>query len=262
MLSQVEASQSLTACRAEIVFASSGISENVVSYLACNSFLSLTTSNRNIKALDLETGLRTIRVHNLSNNRHIQYFIKFARKCKSLLDLDMSFPCEPTDMVIQEIAGHYKHLLSIHLNTDFMNNQGVQALAQHCPLLIKIEIATAVVTYSGIYDAAVLSIAQYCGSLVCIDLDDAGVTDDGVQVLASSCHRLQYASVGGTYVTAVGALALAQRCTLARASAGMRIERMAFGLQMPRFNLCLYRLADDVDVLSLSERFPSISILG
>ena len=263
--------QSLTACRAEIssgrlfptAIASPDIAANVVSYLFCNSLLSLATANRDIKALGLGNGLRSIRARNLPNDLYLQYFIKFARKCRSLLDLDMSLPCEPTDMAVQGVVRHCKHLLSIDLKEcRFVTDQAVQALAQHCPSLIKICIGACYHDVPAISDAAIQCIAQSCRQLVCIDVDDTDLTDDGAQVLASSCHRLQYASVGGTYVTAVGAVALAHRCTLARASAGMHIERTANHLAMPPFNLCLYRLSDDVDVASLCARFPSISIFG
>jgi hypothetical protein len=80
--------------------------------------------------------------------------------------------------------------------------------------------------------------------------------------LASSCHELQYAAVGGTYVTAVGAIALAERCTWAQERADTHVEKTAIRVDFALFNLALYRLAYDVDVASLSELFSRISILG
>ena len=238
--------------------ASSEIAQTVGSYLSCHTILSLTTSSRDLKALGLETGLLTICIKDLSNDRDIQNFIKFVTKCTSLLHLDMSCPCEPTDMVVQEIVGHYKHLLSIDLKEcRFVSDQAVQTLAQHCPKLVKICIGATYPKVPDISDAAVLAIARSCRQLEAIDLDDTACTDDGAQVLASSCERLQYASVGGTYVTTVGAVALAQRCTLASASGGRPM--FIFPLY---YNLGLYRLGDSVDVQSLSTRFPTISILG
>jgi hypothetical protein len=95
-------------------------------------------------------------------------------------------------------------------------------------------------------------------------LDDTALNDDGAQVLALSCHRLQYTAVGGTYVTAVGVMALAQRCTWARAAAGTHAEKMAIHIEMPICNLEICHLTIDVEIdfTSLRARFPSIYIVG
>ena len=80
--------------------------------------------------------------------------------------------------------------------------------------------------------------------------------------MASSCHELQYAAVGGTYVTAVGAIALAERCTWAQDRADTHVEKTVIRIDFALFNLALYYLAHQVDVASLGELFPRISILG
>ena len=91
-------------------------------------------------------------------------------------------------------------------------------------------------------------------------MNDTAVTDEGVHLLAASNHKLQYAAVGGTYVTEIGAAALADRCTLAQASRGKRLERTQF-YSAPPFNLCLYRLGLSVEVCeALALRFPLICI--
>ena len=202
-----------------------------------------------------------MRVRNLSSARLCQHFIDWVRQCNLLLELDMSFPCQPTDAVVQGIVGHYRHLLVIELKEcTFVTDQAVHAVARHCPSLMKITLGALDPESPAISDAAVQSIAHYCRQLVCIDLDDTDLTDDGAHALASSCHRLRYAAVGGTYVTPVGAIALAQRCTLARERADTHVETTAIHIYWPLFNLCLYRLGDDVDAASLRRRFPRISI--
>ena len=221
----------------------------------------MTTSNRYIKALRLERGLLRMRVRNLSSARLCQQFIDWARQCNLLLDLDMSYPCKPTDAVVQGIVGHYRHLLVIDLKEcAFVTDQAVHAVARHCPSLIKITLGAGHAEEPAISDAAVQSIAHYCRQLVSIELSDTALTDDGAQALASSCHRLRYAAVGGTYVTSVGAIALAQRCTWTLEGADTHVEKTAIHIDWPLVNLCLYRLGDDVDVASLQRRFPRISI--
>jgi len=80
------------------------------------------------------------------------------------------------------------------------------------------------------------------------------LTDAGAQLLAASCHKLQYAQVGGTYVTSIGAQALAERCSLAQASTGCKGKG---------FNLCVYRNdITDAEIASLRARFPVIHVFG
>ena len=226
---------------------------HVVSYLCCGDLLRLTASNRYIKALRLERGLLTMRPINLSSTRLRQYFVDWAQQCNMLLDLDMSNDlmsrlCEPTDAVVQEIVGHYKHLLVIDLKEcSFVTDQAVHAVARHCPSLIKITLGAGGPTEEPeISDAAVRSIAHYCRQLVCIDLDNTALTDDGAQALASSCQRLRYAAVGGTCVTQVGAIALATRITSTCEREGTHDkETTAICIEWPCFNLCLYRLDEE-----------------
>ena len=246
---------------------------HVVSYLCCGDLLRLTASNRYIKALRLERGLLTMRPINLSSTRLRQYFVDWAQQCNMLLDLDMnnelmSRLCEPTDAVVQEIVGHYKHLLVIDLKEcSFVTDQAVHAVARHCPSLIKITLGAFFPEGPEISDAAVQSIAHYCRQLVCIDLDDTALTDDGAQALASSCQRLRYAAVGGTCVTQVGAIALATRITSTCEREGTHDkETTAICIEWPCFNLCLYRLdEEEIDrafIQYMLRRFPRIRIFS
>ena len=188
----------------------------VVSFLYCSELLRLTTSNRYVLALRLEQGLVALRVRNLSTARLCQHFVDWARRCKLLLDLDMSHPCQPTDAVVQGIVWLYRHLLVIDLkDTRLVTDQAVHAVAQRCPSLIKISLGACSVAHF-ISNEAVKSIAHHCSQLVCIDLNDTALTDDGAQAFACSCKRLWYASVGRTWVTEVGARVLAERCTVAK----------------------------------------------
>jgi hypothetical protein len=256
--------------------ASSDIAQNVVSYLTCESLLSLTTSSIYIKDLSLESYLLTIRVCNLLGRRPSQtiikrqQFIEFARKCELLLDLDLSYKSMATDDVVQGIVGQYKHLLSIDLKEcSLFTDLAVHAVARHCPSLIKISVGDSVSEEPGITDAAAESIGLYCRHIRYIDFDETDLTDVGVQSLVS-CLRLQWAHVGGTHVTAVGAMALAQRCSLACASAHTHVAKTLIDIQMGYFNVCLYRLNDDrlylrehhMSIYSLNELFPNITVFG
>ena len=233
----------------------------MVSCLCCKERLRLTACNRYIKALKLERGLLTMRVGNLSSARLCQHYIDWVCRCNLLLELDMSYPCQPTDAVVQGIVEHNRHLLVIDLaDSDLVTDQAVHAVARHCPSLIMITLGTAYPKVPRISDEAVQSIAHYCRQLVAINLDDTNLTDDGAHALASSCHRLRYASVGGTCISPVGAIALAQRCTLACERADTHVEKTAIHIYWPLFNLCLDRVDNDVDAAALRRRFSRISI--
>ena len=247
----------------------------MVSFLTCCELLRFTTSNKYITALQLQQGLLTIHVTEYTAMER-QRFINWARQCLLLLKLNISYT-NISDEMVQEVARHYTHLLSLNAKAcPFVTDQAVRIVARHCPSLIKIRLG-----YEQpfgryrphITDAAVESIAHYCTRLIQIDLDNTLVTDSAAQALAHSCQRLRHVSVCNTRVTVVGAMALAQLCSRASAMEDTHVETSAIRIAHPEYNLRIIGLScanhaemiqarDALNHTLLRQRFPNIRIVG
>ena len=242
----------------------------VISFLTCCELVSLTASSKYIIGLGLQQGLLTIKATEFRptdggsyTTKESQHFINFGRQCPLLLDLNISYT-NFSDAMVQGVARHYMHLLSINmLGCRFVTDEAVHDVARHCPSLMTILLENRCIS-----DAAVLPIAQYCTRLISIHLDHTLVTDSGAQALARSCLRLRHASICYTWVTMKGAYALAQRCTWACEIKETHVESPAIRIAHPDYNLSIVGLRSlgrrgiFRELPQMRLRFPNIAIVG
>lgn len=254
-----------------LVFSVLGISAHVGSHLSYDSIFHAVTTSKAMKSSGLDVMPQKVDTRRLSwglvqfdcsavqevsicccDSEVInEWLAAFLSKCNLVLRVQIELCAHFTDVGVQAIATHCKQLSSIEIEeSKLVTDDGVETLLSQCTALDTIN-------FSGLQHVSDLStfpINEYCTKLVEINMDYTDLSDIGTIFLTESCLQLQYVSVAGTYITISGAQVLAERCSLAQASAGGQNSRKIY-------NLCLWHNHVTLAELeSLEAHFPRLVI--
>ncbi|KAK9009418.1 hypothetical protein V6N11_035952 [Hibiscus sabdariffa] len=114
--------------------------------------------------------------------------VELATKCgKSLKSLGVAACARITDKSLEAVGSHCKSLETLSLDSEFISNKGILAIAEGCPLLKVLKLQCINVT-----DRALMAVGVSCLSLEMLALHSfQQFTDEGLRSIGKGCKKLK-----------------------------------------------------------------------
>ncbi|XVF66346.1 hypothetical protein PTKIN_Ptkin10aG0027900 [Pterospermum kingtungense] len=118
-----------------------------------------------------------------------------TRVGKSLKSLGVAACARITDKSLEAVGSHCKSLETLSLDSEFIRNQGILAIAQGCPLLKVLKLQCINVT-----DEALMGVGISCLSLEMLALHSfQQFTDNGLRSVGKGCKKLKNLTLSDCY---------------------------------------------------------------
>ncbi|KAF5736889.1 F-box/LRR-repeat protein 4-like [Tripterygium wilfordii] len=195
------------------------------SNVSCSGLTSLASSCDSLKSLDLQgcyvgdQGLSAVGKYcKLLEDLNLRFcegltdlgLVELAQGCrKSLKSLGVAACAKITDVSLESVGAHCKSLETLSLDSEFMHNKGVVAVAQGCPALKILKLRCVNVT-----DEALMTVGTSCLSLELLALYSfQQFTDKGLHAVGKGCKKLKNLTLSDCYfLTDNGLEAIATGC--------------------------------------------------
>ncbi|PPD95141.1 hypothetical protein GOBAR_DD07830 [Gossypium barbadense] len=137
--------------------------------------------------------------------------VTLATECgKSLKSLGVAACARITDKSLEAVGSHCKNLETLSLDSEFISNKGILAIAQGCPLLKVLKLQCINVT-----DRALMAVGASCLSLEMLALYSfQQFTDEGLRSIGKGCKKLKNLTLSDcNFLGDRGLEAIATGCT-------------------------------------------------
>ena len=132
-------------------------------------------------------------------------------KCEGLIQLDMNFCHNISDLGAIALAQKCRDLTSLSLSCTYVRNGALKAFVVSCHFLSDVNLAYC----TQITDESIQFLAQNCKNLRSLELRGcATLSQLSFRAIGQYCSRLVHLCLGGCHLTDDGLMALCQGCTM------------------------------------------------